>query len=154
MEQDAARLKHIAMNVANASTPGYRRQVHTGHAIGTFDQVMAQSHVGRTPPPASLPWSPGFELMVAVRRPLAEVRAGSGHGADGPGYFVVKTPAGIAYTRNGQFKRDEAGRLVTIQGGHRARHGWRRLAQGEQAVMNAQGFLRTRAMSRRRVNNC
>lgn len=144
MEQDAARLKHIAMNVANASTPGYRRQVHTGHAIGTFDQVMAQSHVGKDAAARQPAMAPVSELMVAVQAGrLQKSERALDMALTGPGYFVVKTPAGIAYTRNGQFKRDEAGRLVTIQGGHTVQGtGGDVLLKGEQAVMNAQGFLK------------
>ena len=35
---------------------------------------------------------------------------------DGDGYFVVSTPAGERYTRNGSFGRDDQGRLVTSAG--------------------------------------
>lgn len=34
----------------------------------------------------------------------------------GQGYFHVLTPSGVRYTRNGQFRTDEEGRLVTVQG--------------------------------------
>ncbi|HEY8449569.1 MAG TPA: flagellar basal body rod C-terminal domain-containing protein, partial [Bacillota bacterium] len=35
---------------------------------------------------------------------------------EGPGFFVVQTPAGPAYTRSGDFRLDADGRLVTAEG--------------------------------------
>ena len=35
---------------------------------------------------------------------------------EGQGFFVVKTPAGMRYTRNGTFHTDAAGRLLTASG--------------------------------------
>ena len=35
---------------------------------------------------------------------------------EGSGFFTVKTPAGIRYTRNGSFHTDTAGRLLTATG--------------------------------------
>jgi flagellar basal-body rod protein FlgF len=35
---------------------------------------------------------------------------------DGEGFFAVKTPQGVAYTRQGNFKRDKNGMLTTIDG--------------------------------------
>ena len=35
---------------------------------------------------------------------------------EGPGFFEVGTPAGVRYTRNGSFKMDGQGRLVTNEG--------------------------------------
>ena len=37
-------------------------------------------------------------------------------GLSGQGYFMIQTPQGIRYTRNGQFTRDSNGRLVTASG--------------------------------------
>jgi flagellar basal-body rod protein FlgF/flagellar basal-body rod protein FlgG len=35
---------------------------------------------------------------------------------EGSGFFVVQTPAGVRYTRNGSFQADASGRLVTSTG--------------------------------------
>ena len=35
---------------------------------------------------------------------------------DGPGFFAVKTPAGILFTRSGDFKVNAEGQLVTTDG--------------------------------------
>jgi len=144
MEQDAARLKHIAMNVANASTIGYKRQVHAGRLLGTFEQMMAQGHPAQGIPSTPSPIAPMPSLLIDARpgKLQASERA-LDMALTGPGYFVVKTPTGLAYTRNGQFRRDESGRLVTLQGGHPVQGtAGDVMLKSDQPVLDTQGALR------------
>lgn len=87
------RLNIIANNLANISTPGFKKDVPV------FQDFLVKAtaihfgqghleHTGRT-----------FDLAL-----------------DGPGFFQVQTPNGLRYTRGGAFSRNSAGVLVTQDG--------------------------------------
>ena len=96
----------VANNVANATTSGYKS-----------DRMEFAEHVAQ----------------VRAKHPMSQVRASgvyrdlgegpiveTGNTFDlalkGDGYFVVNTPLGPRYTRNGGFTLDPTGRLVTSWG--------------------------------------
>ncbi len=100
----------LSLNLSHINTPGYRRQ------ISTFETLVAQSMSG-DPNDAQIngaiisgvqhDFSPGAmeqtgrELDVAI---------------DGKGFFVLDTPQGPRYTRNGVFFSGESGELVASNG--------------------------------------
>ena len=103
----------IANNLANVSTPAFKRESIQ------FEQFMVP--VPATEAEGSGTVNVSFVLDRGVARDLSEGRfertdsmfdvalsAGS--------YFVVQTPDGERYTRNGHFKLDEEGRVVTEDG--------------------------------------
>ena len=101
---DLERLRSIGNNMANASTPGYRaeRLVNQSFAILMIAALLS---------------SPRMDV-VADSRP-GSIRA-TGRtldlALDGPGYFQIAGPSGVVYTRRGDFRRDDAGRLATTNG--------------------------------------
>ncbi|MWL90534.1 flagellar hook-basal body protein [Cupriavidus sp. SW-Y-13] len=122
LQTDADRLDRIALNLANASTPGYRRevgalprssampfsaQVEAGHASGVPGASMAPGSAARFAPitvsdtRAGTLRSTGASLQVALT---------------GSEFFEIATDSGPAYTRNGDFRLDTRGRLVTASG--------------------------------------
>jgi len=120
MQQDVARLEQVGTNLANVSTPGYKRQVlvsRTEHAlVPSFAQAMVGVATG--PEGVAVPQSPQpFELVRDMR--AGTLRA-TGRSLDvalaGGGYLEVQTPSGAAYTRQGELQLDARGRLVTMQG--------------------------------------
>lgn len=100
MRGDMARMERVAANMANALTPGYKRDV----AVPVpFEQRLAQAgavatHVDQRQGPMK---NTGQALDLALT---------------GPGWFEVMTEHGVAYTRQGSFRSDAQGRLVTAQG--------------------------------------
>ncbi len=134
MHQDMQRLDHIGNNLANALTPGYKRQVVSsqplsmvgsapgGTVSGTFSTVVNRLS-GQT---AALAAPAGFAPALTASPLLiqADTHPGTlkatGQSLDvaiaGPGYFEVSTDNGPAYTRQGNFHVDARGRLVTAQG--------------------------------------
>lgn len=114
MQGDRARVDQIAMNLANALTPGYKRGVAVQPTVGaSFAAHLAGAEAGaQTQIPAD---------AVSLR---ADMRTGTfkstGHALDvalaGKGYFEVMTENGPAFTRLGAFRLDAAGRLVTQHG--------------------------------------
>lgn len=116
MQGDMARLEQLGMNLANVQTPGFKAGVSVQGASG----ASFASHFGSA--------TRAQEVMPRVSteaaRILSDTRAATlkftGQALDvalaGPGYFEVMTESGPAYTRNGSFRVDAQGRLVTTQG--------------------------------------
>ena len=103
----------IANNLANLSTPAFKRE-----AI-EFQQFMVR--VPATETEGGQTVNVSFVLDHGVTRDLSDGRMDqTGNTLDlaitGPGYFVVQTPNGERYTRNGHFKLDDQGNLVTEDG--------------------------------------
>lgn len=99
----------IANNIANSSTPGFKREVVK------FEEFLKQM------PPSEGEGKPELLSLVADMGAVRDLSQGSINitGApydlaiNGKGFFVVQTSAGERYTRNGHFTLDNEGRLVT-----------------------------------------
>jgi flagellar basal-body rod protein FlgF len=96
----------VANNIANATTGGYKA-----------DRMLFAEFVTRPQRTQRM----SQVRNVSVYRDTVEggfQRTGNAFdmAIKGPGYFVVNTPSGERYTRNGGFTLDETGRLVTPQG--------------------------------------
>ncbi len=123
MHMDMHKLDRIATNLANALTPGYKREVAASLPMGlsgsSFASVVHQLRDVTSPVDPQATASPFSQLMIQ-----ADVRPGTlkstGQSLDvalaGSGYFEVSTEAGPAYTRQGNFHVDARGRLVTANG--------------------------------------
>jgi flagellar basal-body rod protein FlgG len=110
MQNDMRQVEHVAMNLANTLTPGYKRQIAAAQSFGA---IVEQGTETARPP------SIGGTIQTFVDvRPGAVKQTGASLdlAIDGQGYFEVATEAGPAYTRQGDFRVDDRGRLVTSQG--------------------------------------
>jgi len=122
MQQDAARLDRVSANLANATTPSYKREVFVQRPLSiepsarSFTQVMGQ--VATPPHGAALhDQALSFEVTRDMRAgTLRPTRQNLDLALAGPGFFEVATESGPAYTRSGQFQLDARGRLVTSKG--------------------------------------
>lgn len=120
MQQDAARLDRVSANIANATTPGYKREVFvqrpTADNQASFALAVAAASLNTSAGrPAERPvLHEGVrDLKVGT---LKSTRQPLDLALSGPGYFEVATDTGPAFTRTGQFQLDARGRLVTPQG--------------------------------------
>ena len=102
----------IANNIANVSTPGFKREAAKFEEFITTVQAI-EGQKG--------PQQVSFVKDAGITRDLSQ--GGIGHtGApldlaiNGKGYFVIATPAGNRYTRDGHFSLDQEGRIVTSDG--------------------------------------
>lgn len=111
MQDDAARLERIGSNLANALTPGYKRELHvarSGRSDADFGALVDAAAGG----------------VATAAGPVRDMRPGTlqrtGQPLDlalaGRGFFEVATPAGPAWTRHGQFRLDPQGRVVDVEG--------------------------------------
>jgi len=101
-------LDRLASDIANAGTSGYKAERGTTEAAErlTFDRAL-ESAIDVTTGPSAYDMRSGAiaptgrDLDIALR---------------GSGFFVVDTPGGPRYTRNGHFDRRGDGTLVTSDG--------------------------------------
>ena len=103
----------IANNLANLSTPAFKRE------SSRFEQYVVPVQATEAEPGDTVNVS--FVFDRGVSRDLSEGRFEQTGGTldmsiAGSGYFVVQTPEGERYTRNGHFKLDDQGKLVTDDG--------------------------------------
>lgn len=110
MTNDIARMSVVGQNLANASTPGYRREMAVATA---FPDVLAAGPGGTYPTaaPAGLERVQDFKagMLQATRNPLDLA-------IEGDGFFELMTEGGARYTRQGNFRMDALGRLVNEAG--------------------------------------
>ena len=102
----------IANNIANASTPGFKREA------AKFEEYV--SHV-RPAEDQKGPQTVSFVKDAGVLRDLGQgelTATGSPYdfAINGNGFFTVQTPAGMRYTRDGHFSLNQDGELVTSDG--------------------------------------
>jgi flagellar basal-body rod protein FlgG len=116
MRHDAQRVERVGVNLANALTPGYQRELVVARPMGVavagpFARLVSMPAVDATDlaQRTDIARDPRPGTLTATAQPWHLALAGSG-------YFEVQTPAGPAYTRRGDFRLDAQGRLVTAQG--------------------------------------
>jgi flagellar basal-body rod protein FlgF len=97
------RLDTIANNIANANTGGYRAEevsfstfLSRAGATPTAFATSGDSYISRRPGELN---STGNPLDIAVQ---------------GDGWFALRTPEGVAYTRDGRLHMDTGGALVSV----------------------------------------
>jgi flagellar basal-body rod protein FlgF len=114
MLAEQVRQDQLTNDLANASTPGYKQDrsvqssfpslllanASTGQRIGSLGTGVTISKIVTDMTPAPLQQT-GQPLDFAV---------------EGTGFFGVRTPQGIRYTRDGQFSANAQGVLVDAQG--------------------------------------
>ena len=103
----------IANNLSNLGTPAFKREEVQ------FEQYVVP--VQATEAEGGGKVNVSFVLDRGVIRDLSKGRVeqtGSllDLAIDGPGYFVLQTPQGERYTRNGHFRFDEQGQVVSDDG--------------------------------------
>jgi len=110
MLNDAERLRVISNNLANVGTVGFKRQLAVSPS---FDQQLVQS--------GGIPASRHTAaLLTAYTDRSAGTLTHTGNPLDlaieGDAYFVIDTGLQEAYTRQGTFRLDADGQLVTSNG--------------------------------------
>jgi flagellar basal-body rod protein FlgF len=99
------RMSTIAMNVANANTTGFR-------ASGvTFETALSKAG----PSPTAYA-STGKDFISTAQGPLTKTDNPLDIAVQGNGWLGIRTPNGIAYTRDGRMKMLQTGELQTIEG--------------------------------------
>lgn len=106
MFNDMQRLSTLSHNLANATTPAFRREIAYSRPFSEFLASAGQQ--------VPLP-----EFRSTVDQRIGTLRhTGAPHDVaiEGEGWFEVQADDGVAYTRQGDFQLDSRGRLVTRSG--------------------------------------
>lgn len=130
MVMEQTRNDTIANNLANVNTTGYKKDVAVFRTFPEMllwrltdaDKSQAKAAAAEQAPKPALIGSMGTGVRVdgifqvhslgALRQTGATLDLALG----GEGFFVVSTPQGERYTRNGSFSLDEEGYIVTTEG--------------------------------------
>ena len=116
MKNVMARLDQVAMNLSNAVTPGYKRGMVLQRPDASAQFAAAMREAADSAPAAPQPAS-AVNLAIDARPGTLKATSQSLDVAiGGSGFFEVATDAGPAYTRQGNFRADAQGKLVTAQG--------------------------------------
>src|SRR5579871_1322145 len=106
-------LELVANNLANLGTTGYRGQQATFRSLLTGGSAVAWNPLNAAVNEFGVLGGSRVDLasgsLTATGNPLDLAIAGKG-------FFVVKSPAGLLYTRDGGFHRTADGHLVTAEG--------------------------------------
>lgn len=102
----------VSNNLANASSPGYRGQRSFFQTLETEQLSAEEMPQGATPQFGVL----GGAYLDGRAGNLETTGNPLDMALEGPGYFVVQTPRGLRYTRNGQFHLNPQNQLVTSAG--------------------------------------
>lgn len=123
MVVEQQRLDIVANNLANAATPGYRADVAVSSALPSLflyrlNDVLASLPGSGVAPVGFLGTGVAVAEVGTLSRlgPYRETGRRLDFALRGPGYFVVSTPQGLGYTRNGAFQESQDGTLVTSEG--------------------------------------
>ena len=102
----------IANNIANVSTPGFKRDAAK---FEEYVAMMRPAEGQKGMQPVSFVKDAGV-IRDTGQGNIEQTGATYDLAISGKGYFVVQTPAGPRYTRDGHFSLDGNGNLVTSQG--------------------------------------
>lgn len=114
-----ARSEVIGDNVANVKTPGYKEQLASNSSFPSLMiQRMGDSQTSGAVLLGGLGTGVGVDraVMSNVQGALQTTGIKTDLALTSPGYFVVQTPEGDRYTRNGHFTLDANGRLQSPEG--------------------------------------
>lgn len=112
----ARRQDLLANDLANAATPGYRREEAP---VRAFPQLHIHEELHATLSPRGLAGTGAYLDRSTVRwdvAPLRQTGRSLDVAIDGEGFFAVMTPAGLSLTRAGDFTVRADGMLVSADG--------------------------------------
>lgn len=106
-----AQLELVSNNVANLNTTGYKRDDVFVQAVNR--QLDRLTRAGQTAP-ARFPYA--LQRLDFSQGSLAETNEPLDVAISGDGFFVIETPDGEAYTRNGRFTLNPDNVLTNMDG--------------------------------------
>jgi flagellar basal-body rod protein FlgG len=114
MVAEQARQDQLSGDLANAATPGYKRDRTTQTSFG--EVLLSNTRDGRAV--GTVGFGPYADATTTDLRPQASRTTDEplDFAIQGEGFFQVRTPDGVRYPRNGQFTTSAAGLLVDRSG--------------------------------------
>jgi flagellar basal-body rod protein FlgG len=130
------RMDIISNNLANANTPGFKK-----------DKMLFEGMLAGNVNPPAVPQGMTADPILQKENvyidysqgPVGQTGNSLDLAIDGDGFFVVETPSGPAYTRQGNFHVGADGTLVTVDGYPVMGQGGAIRVQGSKVDINAKG---------------
>jgi flagellar basal-body rod protein FlgF len=114
MLAEQVRQDQLANDLSNGSTPGYKPDRATQRSFG--DLLLSNQSTGQVIGPLSTGVTINQLVTDTSPAPLQQTGQPLDFGIAGDGYFAIRTPAGVRYTRDGQFTSNAQGLLIDGQG--------------------------------------
>lgn len=110
MVAEQARQNQLASDLANASTPGYKPDESNQHNFGSvlLSNTMSGSQIGSI----ATEVQSGKTYTNLTPSPVHETGRPLDFAIEGEGFFAVRTPQGVRYSRDGQFTVSAKGQLT------------------------------------------
>lgn len=117
MIAESVRTDVIANNVANVNTTGYKKD----NAISAEFEAILLKRINdgeEVPVVGQLGRGAFVDQIATIHEQGSTQQTGNTYdlSINGNGFFVIETPQGERYTRNGSFTRSSTGELVTMNG--------------------------------------
>ncbi len=107
------RLETVSQNIANISTPGYKRQIGFPDLVARMDEARTDGPTGPSASPAALDRSTGSDLGQGA---LSRTGNPLDLAISGDAFFKVAIGSSEYLTRSGQFRLGGDGRVVDAGG--------------------------------------
>lgn len=114
MVAEQTREAQISNDLANASTPGYKSEETPQHSFGEL--LLSNTQSGQSIGSIDVGVKLGKTVTNLTPAPARETGEALDFAIQGAGFFAVRTPQGVRYTRDGQFTASAKGQLVNSQG--------------------------------------
>jgi flagellar basal-body rod protein FlgG len=114
MLSEQTRQDLISHDLANASTPGYKPDRVASRSFG--EMLLNDTSSGRPIGALGLGTQIARQVTDMTAAPLRDTGEPLDFAVEGDGFFSVRTPGGVRYTRDGQFAASTSGTLVTTAG--------------------------------------
>jgi flagellar basal-body rod protein FlgF len=114
MLAEQVRQDQLTNDLANASTPGYKED----HAVQQSFGSLLLTNTATSKPIGTIQTGVRISSIVTDLMPAGLQQTGQplDFGIQGDGFFAVRSPQGVRYTRNGQFSANAQGLLVDQNG--------------------------------------
>jgi flagellar basal-body rod protein FlgF len=114
MRAEQTRQDQLSSDLANAATPGYKRDRTTQTSFG--DMLLRNTRTGADVGRVGLgPYADQTHTDLTAN-PSRETGEALDFAIEGDGFFALQTDAGVRYTRGGQFRVSPAGTLADARG--------------------------------------
>jgi flagellar basal-body rod protein FlgF len=110
MVAEQTRQAQLSNDLANASTPGYKPEESPQHSFGEL--LLSNTATGQTIGSMNTGVQLGKSFVAMAPAGMQSTGQPLDFGIVGTGFFAVRTPQGVRYTRDGQFTASASGRLV------------------------------------------
>jgi flagellar basal-body rod protein FlgF len=114
MVAEQVRQDQLSNDLSNASTPGYKPDESPQHSFGQV--LLANTEGGAAIGSANQGVALGKTFTNSTQGAMQETHEPLDFALEGDGYFAVKTPQGVRYTRDGQFMTSAQGVLTDSSG--------------------------------------